>query len=63
MECELPDRRDQGRLLDDGARWVRRLRPRQPIGLSEYGFGAQITQNTDGPRAIQPIGRFAVQQE
>jgi beta-galactosidase len=28
-------------------------RPRQPIGLSEYGFGAQITQHTDEPRAIQ----------
>jgi beta-galactosidase len=29
-------------------------RPRQPIGLSEYGFGSQITQHTDEPRAIQP---------
>ena len=29
-------------------------RPRQPIALSEYGFGAQITQHTDEPRAIQP---------
>lgn len=29
-------------------------RPQQPIGLSEYGFGGQITQHTDEPRAIQP---------
>jgi beta-galactosidase len=29
-------------------------RPQQPIGLSEYGFGSQITQHTDEPRAIQP---------
>jgi beta-galactosidase len=39
-------------------------RPQQPIGLSEYGFGSQITQHTDEPRAIQPanlvtIGRNA----
>jgi beta-galactosidase len=29
-------------------------RPNQPISLSEYGFGSQITQHTDEPRAILP---------
>ncbi len=33
---------------------VRQQRPNQPIGLSEYGFGASIAQHTDNPRAIVP---------
>jgi beta-galactosidase len=47
-----PDLNDQKIFADFTA--YRAERPRQPIGLSEYGFGAQTTQHTDEPRAIQP---------
>jgi beta-galactosidase len=47
-----PDLNDE-RILADLTTY-RTERPQQPIGLSEYGFGSQITQHTDEPRAIQP---------
>jgi beta-galactosidase len=57
-----PDLNDEKIFADLTA--YRAERPQQPIGLSEYGFGSQITQHTDEPRAIQPanlvtIGRNA----
>ncbi len=51
------------KILGDFDRY-RKDRPNQPVGLTEYGFGAQITQHTDDPRVIMPanlvtIGRGA----
>ena len=47
-----PDLNDEKIFADFTA--YRAERPRQPIALSEYGFGSQITQHTDEPRAILP---------
>ena len=47
-----PDLNDEKIFADFTA--YRTERPRQPIALSEYGFGSQITQHTDEPRAIEP---------
>jgi beta-galactosidase len=42
---------DAERILGDFKNYGKE-RPNQPVGLTEYGFGAQITQHTDEPRVI-----------
>jgi len=53
-----PDLSDE-KIFEDIKKY-RAERPNQPIGLSEYGFGSQITQHTDNPRAIVPANLVTV---
>ncbi len=54
---------DPSRLMAEAQEW-QKAHPSQPFALSEYGFGASLTQHTDDPRVIAPenlvtLGRSA----